>query len=559
VRVTATGPNSVTPAAAAALTAAGAPIPQVGSIACRSSLTATSWGVIPGAVAGAVAIAPGGLSPPCVPLNVMGTNVVSPAAMDYLRPGVKNHGIADQATFIMQQSVISASAQGVLPWGLSAGNIAVAFGGEYRLEQQRNIRDPLQIGTIPGWGGGNFGQYSGQYNVKEGFLEINAPLLKDNFVQSLDFNAAGRFTDYSTSGAVQTWKLGLTSQLNDDIRVRASWSADIRAPFISELFTSQPPGFNKATIVDIFHNNTTVNFTSTNQGNSALQPENANTISGGIILTPHWIEGLTLSMDWYSITMKNAVFAASAAQVVNQCKNGSVAACNGVLFGATTVPGAIATSETDGNGVVQTKFGNFTSDFNGALNFVLASPVNVSSETTSGLDFQADYRMDLFSGLLSWHLVGNYNDQRTRTIPNNAGTALVTYNGAGALDNADAGIQPIVAGPKFRAVLAATYDEGQWEGTVQGRFIGSARLVNTWVEGVNVDDNGVPAVAYMDLRLIYRWTDNLNIYGAIDNTFDTPPPSIPSMVGDNAGAQNYNLQVYDGLGRQFRVGVRFNY
>jgi len=557
VRVTASGSNAVTPAAAAALTAAGAPVPQVGSIACRSSLTATSWGVIPGSVPGSVAIAPGGLAPPCVPLNVMGSNVLSQAALNYIAPGITNHGIADQATFIMQQSVFSASAQGVLPWGLAAGDIAVAFGGEYRLEQQRNIRDPLQIGTIPGWGGGNFAQYAGQYNVKEGFLEINAPILKDNFVESLDFNAAGRFTDYSTSGQVQTWKLGLTSQIVDDIRVRATWSADIRAPFISELFTSQPPGFNKATIPDPFHNNQTVNFTSTNQGNSALQPENATTVSGGIVLSPHWIEGLSLSMDWYSITIKNAVFAAGAVQVANQCKNGSVAACSGVLFGATNVAGAIATSETDGNGVVTTKFGNFTSDFNGALNFVLASPVNIASETTSGLDFQADYHHDLFSGQMSWRLLGNYNDERTRTIPNNAGTALVTFDGAGAIGGE--AIQPIIAGPKFHATLAATYDEGQWEGTVQGRFIGSARLVNTWVEGVNVDNNGVPAVAYMDLRLIYRWTDEVNIYGAIDNTFNTPPPSVPSSVGDNAGGQNYQLQVYDGLGRQFRVGLRFNY
>jgi iron complex outermembrane receptor protein len=557
VRVTATGANAVTPAAAAALTAAGATVPQVGSIACRSSLTATSWGVIPGSVPGSVAIAAGGFTPTCVPLNVMGTNVMSQAAQNYIAPGILNHGIGDQATFIMQQSVFSGSVQGVLPWGLPAGNVAVAFGAEYRLEQQRNIRDPLQIGTIPGWGGGNFSQYAGQYNVKEGFLEVNAPILKDNFVQSLDFNAAGRVTDYSTSGQVQTWKLGLTSQINNDIRVRATWSADIRAPLISELFTSQPPGFNKATIVDPFHNNATVNFTSTNQGNSALQPENATTISGGIILTPHWIEGLTLSMDWYSITIKNAVFSAGAAQVANQCKNGSVAACSGVLFGATTVPGAIATSETDGNGVVTTKFGNFTSDFNGALNFVLASPVNIASETTSGLDFQADYRMDLFSGLLDWHLVGNYNDQRTRTIPNNAGTALVTFNGAGAL-GAEVN-QPIIAGPKFHASLAVTYDQDRWQGTVQGRFISSARLVNTWVSGVNVDDNSVPAVAYMDLRLIYRWTDDINVYGAIDNTFDTPPPSIPSSAGDNAGGQNYQAQVYDGLCRQFRVGLRFAY
>ena len=76
--------------------------------------------------------------------------------------------------------------------------------------------------------------------------------------------------------------------------------------------------------------------TLTNQGNSALQPENATTISGGVILTPHWIEGLTLSMDWYSITIKNAVFAASANQVVNQCFNHSAAACSASAHDAST-------------------------------------------------------------------------------------------------------------------------------------------------------------------------------------------------------------------------------
>jgi hypothetical protein len=157
VRVTAAGAESVTPAAAAA--GGRRPDPQVGSIACRSSLTATSWGVIPGAVAGSVAIAPGGLVPTCVPLNVMGTDVMSPAAQNYISLGINNHGIADQATFIMQQSVFSAVANGVLHW---------VAGRKYRGRARRrispgaarNIRDPLQIGTIPGWGGGNFGQYA---------------------------------------------------------------------------------------------------------------------------------------------------------------------------------------------------------------------------------------------------------------------------------------------------------------------------------------------------------------------------------------------------------------
>jgi iron complex outermembrane receptor protein len=554
VRVTAAGPDSVTPAAAAALAAAGAPVPQVGSIACRSSLTSTSWGVIPPAAPGGQPhMSAGGLSPVCVPLDVFGTNVASQAGINYIAPGRTNPGIADQVSFIMQQTVFSGSAQGVLPWGLPAGKVAVALGGEYRLEQQTDTRDPLQIGAIPAWGGGNFAQFSGAYNVEEGFVEVNAPLLKNDFVQSLDFNAAGRITSYSTSGTVQTWKLGLTSQVNDDIRVRASWSDDIRAPFISELFTSQPPQFNVPSAPDPHNANAQTTITATVQGNPNLKPENSVTVSGGIVLTPHWIEGLTLSLDWYSINIKSAIFIASTVQVIQSCAAGSQQACSNIFFGP-GAPGTIATSEVDGNGVTRTDVSNFTTQGTGvsgkpALNLVIGAPLNVASETTSGLDFQADYRMNLFGGLLDWHLLGNYNDERTIT------KLGVTVDGAGSvgLDS------PIIAGPKFHTTLAATYSEGPWTGTVQGRFIGSSRLVNTWVEGVNVDNNGVPAVAYADLRLSYNWSEGVNLYGAVDNVFDTPPPNIPNSLGGNNGAANFNLQMYDGLGRQFRVGLRFDY
>ena len=74
--------------------------------------------------------------------------------------------------------------------------------------------------------------------MQEGFLELDVPLLKDTFVQDLNMNAAGRMTSYSTSGLVETWKLGLTSQINDDIKLRTTLSSDIRAPGVGELFTT---------------------------------------------------------------------------------------------------------------------------------------------------------------------------------------------------------------------------------------------------------------------------------------------------------------------------------
>ena len=222
----------------------------MGDVACRSALTATAWGTYTnsigqqgvrngGPVAGALTPSyGGGLMAGCVPLNLFGDGNTSQAALNYIAPGRLNKAVEDAALYRINQSVFSISTQGTLPWGTcpAGSKIAVATGFEDRLEQQRVQRDPLQLGATGGWESGNFAQYAGQYNVQEGFLEVNVPLLKDDVVQTLDFNAAGRITSYSTSGPVQTWKIGATSQVNDDFRLRGSLSSDIRAPGIGELF-----------------------------------------------------------------------------------------------------------------------------------------------------------------------------------------------------------------------------------------------------------------------------------------------------------------------------------
>src|SRR4051812_45057621 len=119
-----------------------------------------------------------------------------------------------------------------------------------------------------------------EYNVIEGFGEVDAPLLRDNIVKSLDISLAGRITSYSTSGLVETWKMGMTSQVIDDIKVRATWSVDIRAPGLNDLFTvsgSAPSNQN----VDP-KTNLPVTIISRTSGNPDLVPEVARTASGGV-------------------------------------------------------------------------------------------------------------------------------------------------------------------------------------------------------------------------------------------------------------------------------------
>jgi outer membrane receptor protein involved in Fe transport len=469
----------------------------------------------------------------CQPLNTMGTGVVSQAAYLYVNPGRDpSSGIVDDETIILNQDVFAGSMQGVLPWELPAGKVAVAMGAEYRHEQA----GVTQANSIPGnWAAGNFVPYRGQYNVEEGFLEVDAPILKDNIVQSLSLNAAGRITGYSTSGMVETWKLGLTSQVNEDIRLRSTWSLDIRAPLVSDLFSPGTPASQ------------TCIFPSTQPGyqcfqlqggNPALQPEKSITVSGGIVLTPHWVEGLTLSADWYSINIHGAIFSTGYQQVLNRCGAGETIYC-----------------------------GQITLDSAGHATLVKAFPVNAASDSVSGLDFQANYTTGFLDGNIDLMAMGNYVDQQSRTALG------ITYDSAGALGGSPdtyAGSQP-----KFHATLGATYNEGPWSATVQTRLIGSARLSNGTqgqpgiaqaslngagvlttgtIMGV-VDNNSLPFMAYLDLRGSYNIGDHFQIYGALDNMIDTDPPIIASTQGGSGT----NPLIYDALGRTVRVGVRVNY
>ena len=487
----------------------------LGSIQCRALLSAATAAAASG----------------CQPLDILGNNVASPQAITYVNPGQDpSSGILNQELISLNQDVFSGSMQGVLPLGLPAGQIAAAFGGEYRHEQGNQSQvDPN--GALGYWAAGNFRPYRGQYEVQEGFLELNAPILKNQYVDDLNFNAAGRITNYSTSGLVETWKLGATSQVTQDVKLRGTWSLDIRAPLISDLYS---PGILAVSQYQYPLGSPSYQTITAQGGNPALQPEKAVTTSFGVVLTPRWVEGLSLSADWYTINIHGGIFSTDGQTIINRCLGGETSYCSALLFSA---------SQNGGTKPYQ----------------VNQLPYNAADVMTSGLDFQADYVTEFLAGTLSTSLLGNYTDEQTQTAVG------ITYDSAGSVGGplayASSGL------PKARATLSTTYTEGPWSGTVQGRFWGGAQFTNgvenlpanvvrasisptgvltTGVGNGNLmDNNHVNPVGYLDLRLSYKWNDNLELYSAVDDVTNVPKPD------------NTSNSVYDILGRVFRVGVRF--
>ena len=76
--------------------------------------------------------------------------------------------------------------------------------------------------------------------MKEAAVEFGVPLLKDaRFAKDVSLNAAARWTDYSTSGTIWSWKAGLVWNVGDQLTIRGTRSKDIRAPTLNDLYV--PP------------------------------------------------------------------------------------------------------------------------------------------------------------------------------------------------------------------------------------------------------------------------------------------------------------------------------
>lgn len=466
--------------------------PANGQIVCRSTLTNPGDG--------------------CAPFNVFGEGSPSAAALAYTRG-------TSRTDSVFTEDVAAINVSGTLFQGW-AGPVSFATGGEYRKETASLVVDPLS--RAGAFLFANPQPWAGKYDVREGYVETVVPLLRDvPFAKSVEFNGAVRYTDYSTSGGVTTWKAGLSWTLFDALRLRGTRSRDIRAPNLSELFTSGRT--QSATIVDPFKNNIRLSgiFVTTG-GNAQLQPEKADTLTLGAVFQPPMIRGLSLSVDYYDIKIGDAIGTLTPQQTVDQCYTGNQLAC----------------------GLVQR-------DGGGNLTGLVAFPINLSELETNGVDIEASYRVPL-SAMFRTDATLNL-----RTVVSYVGKLSSTTPGSAAIDRAgEVGISP---NPHWRFNAIADFYKGNLNVFNQVRFIGGGLYdVTRGPSAINLQN--IKPQAYWDLQIGYTLKDvgiaNAEFYLNVRNVLDTDPPAAP---GDGTIALATNTGLYDTTGRLFRVGFRFDF
>jgi outer membrane receptor protein involved in Fe transport len=476
-----------------------------------------------------------GVQDGCVPLNIQGYGNASAAGVGYVM-----RDSSWQAVNRMHDVQGSISGEPFSTW---AGPVSIVIGGEYRHQTLAQVSNSNPA-TPPNFTGirgvpnntntfsfTNVSVASGSYNIKEGFGEIVVPLAKDSALgKSLELNAAFRYTDYSTSGSVQTWKAGGTYEPVGGVKVRGTFSRDIRAPTLYELFagpTVRLQGYSDRLT------NQNAQYTEVNQGNPNLRPEIGSTFTGGLVLQPSFLPGFALSGDYYRIRIRDAIASQySSLQVLDLCANSNYtsAVCSQVIRPL---------------GPTNTTAANFPSRVN-------IFQTNVASIRTEGLDLEASYRRPLLGGALSTRVLATR--LFTYSLQGSAGAANIEY--AGNADFADVGNQPFPM-PKWRGTFDISYSYGGLTIGAQERYIGSYRRSDLFVYA----QNKVGAVAYTDLSLTYDVKSARNtfqFFTTVNNLFDRGYPIVP--IGSNPGlAVSTFRSVYDVTGTYITTGVRIKY
>lgn len=492
----------------------------------------------------------------CVPINIFGRNTVSAAAAAY----VTNNGQKSTYDARVKQDVFSASVTGEL-FDLPGGALAIATGFEYRREQSSEDFDTAtNLGLTLG---NQLSDTVGKFNVKEGFLEVVAPILSDRpFFHYLGVEGAIRYADYSTVGGVLSWKAGAEWAPVQDIRFRGIYSEATRAPNISELFSSQSETF--PAVVDPCDqregngDGAPITLTAANLpaackanaaiaaaaatpggfvystaqiqtingfvgGNRNLGEETAKTLTLGAVFTPSFIKRFSLTADYYHIKVQDAIGIIGQQTSLDECitGGGQPLFCNNIIRDAT-----------------------------GRVITVNGLNLNTGAFVVSGVDVQGRYSLPIGGdGNLDLSVFWNHRLKQEQTsFPGGP-----TQDEIGQLDCYSCG--RLGTGFKDKVNATATLKLGQFSLTYRANYLGPV------VDNLGANAIRVKAYSYHDaqVRFDLDGSKKFGFYLGVDNMFDKTPPIFRDTNQVTFPGSQTSANTYDLYGRMLYAGVDFRF
>ncbi|MBM4229852.1 MAG: TonB-dependent receptor [Gammaproteobacteria bacterium] len=486
----------------------------------------------------------------CKPLNPFGVYAASKEAQQFVTANLVSE-------LVVEQKVFSASAAGQFDIlkGVLDGPIGYAAGVEYRDESSDNRLDPLTLGILPEgtsltpgklvksidpWVNSflsidNVQQFDtgGGYDVTDAFAEIRLPIFRGRMLaEEFSLDGAVRLADYSTLGETTTWKAGLSWAPISGLTFRGTISEAVRAPNISELFDPKLPIFIAATAdpcdkvnvttgsaarqancvaalraagvpassilgpnnTYVWNNPLTGRFAGTSGGNPNLNAETAETYTAGFVFVPSFIDGLSVTVDYWDVAIEEAVSAVSANDILQGC------------FDSDAYPNVPFC-------------GQFSRRPDGGLRTLDSGLLNFARLEATGVDFAINYKLPVGKNVFGVRLVGSQQENLDRF-----------FNPRNPAD-IDPEVEEIQL-PKWNGNLNLTWNRGPIGVGVQMSYQSKQAVAEIQdVRGLYGkkplygDAGFFDAVTIFDVNANYEFSESLNLYGGVNNVADEEPYS----------------------------------
>jgi iron complex outermembrane receptor protein len=494
----------------------------------------------------------------CVPVNWFGKGNLSPEAVEFLRlPPLENRTKREQV-------LASAFVRGRLfdTWD---GAVESAFGVEWRRDDGSFFADDyLFTGDTLGYRPD--ASVFGTEEVFEVFGEMLVPLADTRpFADYLALELGARYSDYKNAGDSETWKVGFDWRPIGSLRFRGMFQRSVRAPNLQEAFQEQ--GFETrifaqepeddpcsavsdpvaagnvdkclatglpADQIGVF-NASPLDATYYFGGNPNVAPEEADTLTLGVVIAPEALANFQLAIDYFELELDGAIGGLGARGACFDSAN------TGDIFCDLIKRDPLSYNVSEVNETV----------------------VNAGLSRTTGFDTQANFGFELpgwlavsdgFADLdvnIIWTHVRELSSQAT---PFGSVQDCAGYYGWPCWNDG-------ITHPTDRVTTNLGYASGNLAANLTWRWIDkvdNAAPFRSADFGYPDPDLAIPYVDaknYFDLGISYRFSDNIQAQLTIANLTDTEAPNMADATWD----QNTDTSMYDIYGRSYTLAFQLNY
>ena len=465
----------------------------------------------------------------CVSLNLFGgPGTITQEMLDYISAPLVD-------TVQTEQDMITANVVGEL-FDLPAGTIGVAFGYEYRREALQNEVDSGKyMDTVSG----NTGQGTkGSYTVNSLYGEFLVPLLADApFAEMLDLKLGIRYDDFSTFGSNTTLQSGIEWRPMPGLLVRGTVGEVFRAPNINELFDGQADGFPQTQdpcsttnwgdlsadgqarcvaqgVPQGGYQQTDSQLRARVGGNTDLAPEEGDTYTVGIAWSPEFLDGFSMTADWWKVELDGVIASLSAQSTLDQCINdGSESAC-----------------------------ANISRFSDGRINAIFAANRNLASMKAEGVDFTFDYNFEIGEwGEIKTHLGWTHLIDRSRV--DSEGQPEIQMAGTHDFD-----LGEVYA--KDKAIFDANWYWNDLSVTYSVEHISDITAEVNFIDYTQE----VGSATYQDIAVAYNFDFGTRVSMGINNFADRDPTYIDAGFNGSTDPSTYRI-----FGREYFVRISHSF